>query len=480
MRKLFFYTFMLISLIISLAVYAQTGMKTSPIGVTDILSITMNLKDIFIGSSLLLSTMCFVWARALRSASMLNLALYFSIKALWILADEGISILTLFTDNSSLLRAEYALLAVGSMLMLMRFTVHLFTLKKETPFYYQLLRYLALLSLLTIPLSYFLSHLETWFVTQILTSIILLSLFYIARKIPGSHSRLPVIYTMMLLVQLGFNFISYIVYFSFTSISALNCLDMMAFWLMAIMVTYLMGRKYRGHLRDEKLTQQQVLNSAKASDIAQKKLLLLQQEGQEQLEFRVQERTLELNIALQELEAVNQELKEKNTLDELSGLFNRRYYDQKILAEFRRSRRNLTPLSIILVDIDHFKSVNDNYGHLTGDQCIVEVANMIKSLLRRSSDVGCRYGGEEFCIILPETDDKGALALAQEICQIVHQKNIVNDKNMISLTVSCGVATYQQEKNITPEVIFSCADKALYKAKQAGRDQVQVGLLTEI
>ena len=480
MRNLFFYTFMLISLIISLAVYAQTGMKTSPIGVTDILSITVNLKDIFIGSSLLLSTMCFVWARALRSASMLNLALYFSIKALWILADEGISILTLFTDNSSLLRAEYALLAVGSMLMLMRFTMHLFTLKKETPFYYQLLRYLALLSLLTIPLSYFLSHLETWFVTQILTSIILLSLFYIARKIPGSHSRLPVIYTMMLLVQLGFNFISYIVYFSFTSISALNCLDMMAFWLMAIMVTYLMGRKYRGHLRDEKLTQQQVLNSAKASDIAQKKLLLLQQEGQEQLEFRVQERTLELNIALQELEAVNQELKEKNTLDELSGLFNRRFYDQKILAEFRRSRRNLTPLSIILVDIDHFKSVNDNYGHLTGDQCIVEVASMIKSLLRRSSDVGCRYGGEEFCIILPETDDKGALALAQEICQIVHQKNIVNDKNIISLTVSCGVATYQQEKNITPEVIFSCADKALYKAKQAGRDQVQVGLLTEI
>jgi diguanylate cyclase (GGDEF)-like protein len=480
MRKLFFCTFILSSLIISLAVYAQTGMNTSPVGVTDILSTTMNLKDIFIGSSLLLSATYFVWARALRSTSMLNLALYFSIKSLWILAGEGISILTLFTDNSSLLRAEYALLAVGSILMLIRFTGHLFTLKKETPFYYQFLRYLALLSLFTIPFNYFLSHLEIWLVTQVLTSITLLSLFYITQKIPGSHSRLPVIYTMVLLVQLGFNFISYIVYFSSTSISVLNCLDMMAFWLIAIMVTYLMGRKYRGHLRDEKLTQQQVLNSAKASDIAQKKLLLLQQEGQEQLEFRVQERTLELNIALQELEAVNQELKEKNTLDELSGLFNRRFYDQKILAEFRRSRRNLTPLSIILVDIDHFKSVNDNYGHLAGDQCIVEVANMIKSLLRRSSDVGCRYGGEEFCIILPETDDKGALALAQEICQIVHQKNIVNDKNIISLTVSCGVATYQQEKNITPEVIFSCADKALYKAKQAGRDQVQVGLLAEI
>ena len=241
-----------------------------------------------------------------------------------------------------------------------------------------------------------------------------------------------------------------------------------------------MGRKYYYHLRDEKLSQQQVVASVKASDLAQQKLLALQEESQEQLESRVQERTLELNIALQELEAVNQELKEKNTLDELSGLFNRRYYDQKIMAEFRRSRRNLTPLSLVLIDIDRFKLVNDNYGHLIGDQCIIAVAKMIKSLLRRSTDVGCRYGGEEFCLILPETDDKGALALAQEICQSVREQQIFADELAIDLTVSCGVTTYQQEKNVTPEAIFASADRALYKAKQAGRDQVQVSLLSEI
>ncbi|MFB0999700.1 MAG: diguanylate cyclase, partial [Colwellia sp.] len=87
-------------------------------------------------------------------------------------------------------------------------------------------------------------------------------------------------------------------------------------------------------------------------------------EDTDALESKVQERTLELNIALQELEDANKELQEKNTLDELTGLYNRRFYDQKIQAEFRRSRRNLTPLSLVVIDIDYFKKVNDNYGHL--------------------------------------------------------------------------------------------------------------------
>ena len=100
---------------------------------------------------------------------------------------------------------------------------------------------------------------------------------------------------------------------------------------------------------------------------------------------------------------------------------------------------------------------------------------MIKSLLRRSADVGCRYGGEEFCLILPETDNKGALVLAQEICQSIRQHNICEEEHIIALTVSCGVTTYQQEKDVTPDIIFASADKALYSAKQAGRDQVHVG-----
>ncbi len=438
----------------------------------------LDLQAIFIGSSLILLLICFAWARALRSYSMVMLTFFFAVKSLDILVLSGLSLLGVFTDNHPLLKAEGVLFACLSSLILFAFTVKVFRLKKYQLSAHKLLFRLSFIMLLAVPLSYLLDHAGTRLLAQILTTTGLMVLLYIAKKIP--QNRLSLIFLLTLMVQLSFNFIAYLFNYWLFSAEATNFLAMLAFWVMAVMVAYLMGRKYYYHLRDEKLSQQKVLASAKASDLAQQKLLSLQEESQEQLESRVQERTLELNIALQELEAVNQELKEKNTLDELSGLFNRRYYDQKIMAEFRRSRRNLTPLSFVLIDIDRFKLVNDSYGHLAGDKCIIAVAKMIKSLLRRSTDVGCRYGGEEFCLILPETDDKGALALAQEICQSVRGQQIFDEELAIDLTVSCGVTTYQQEKDVTPEIIFASADKALYKAKQAGRDQVQVSLLSEI
>ncbi|WP_223271713.1 GGDEF domain-containing protein [Colwellia hornerae] len=192
----------------------------------------------------------------------------------------------------------------------------------------------------------------------------------------------------------------------------------------------------------------------------------------DELESKVQERTLELNIALQELEEVNKELEEKNTLDELTGLYNRRFYDQKILAEYRRSRRNLTPLSLLVIDIDHFKTVNDNYGHLAGDECLVAVAACIKSCLRRSADISCRYGGEEFCLILPETDSKGAMALAEELRESIASCQVSYNDIIINLTISCGISTYLQQKDVQAEHLFVVADQALYQAKHNGRNQV--------
>lgn len=198
------------------------------------------------------------------------------------------------------------------------------------------------------------------------------------------------------------------------------------------------------------------------------------QESQNELENKVQERTLELHIALQELEDVNRELAKKTTLDDLTGLFNRRYYDQKILAEYRRSRRNLSALSILVVDIDHFKKVNDTYGHLAGDQCLVAVAQQLKQALHRSSDVACRYGGEEFCLILPETEPAGAMAFAEELRLKISQLSVEYQGSVIPLTISCGVSCYQQQEGASPELLFSAADQALYQAKQQGRNQVQL------
>lgn len=193
----------------------------------------------------------------------------------------------------------------------------------------------------------------------------------------------------------------------------------------------------------------------------------------DELESKVQERTLELNIALQELEEVNKELEEKNTLDDLTGLYNRRFYDQKILAEYRRSRRNLTPLSLVVIDIDHFKKVNDTYGHLAGDECLIAVAACIKSCLRRSADISCRYGGEEFCLILPETDSQGAYALAEELRESIASCQVSYNNTIISLTISCGISTYLQQKDVQAEHLFAAADQALYQAKHNGRNQVR-------
>lgn len=434
----------------------------------------LHIQHVFIGSSLILLIMCFAWAKASRSYIMAVLALFFAIKSLSILAEGGISFLALIKNNPQLINAEGVFLTSLANILFFIFTVKLLALKKGEQKSYQLLWRLSIFIALTVPLSLIASANISWLLAHITSTISLFALLFITKKENAVDVDLLKIFTLILIVQLSFNILAYFLFYLGFATHIVNCLDMLAFWLMAIMVTYLVGYTYYCQLRDEKLAQQQALSSMRASELAQKELLIIQDESQEQLESRVQERTLELNIALQELEAVNQELQEKNTLDELSGLYNRRYYDQKIVAEFRRSRRNLTPLSLILVDIDHFKNVNDTYGHLTGDKCIVDVASLLKSLLRRSSDIGCRYGGEEFCLILPETDAQGALALAQEICQTVRQQKFYSNESIMKLSVSCGVTTYLQEKDITPEIIFEHVDKALYKAKKSGRDQVQV------
>jgi len=239
-------------------------------------------------------------------------------------------------------------------------------------------------------------------------------------------------------------------------------------------VIYLLNRK---HVNKQQYLAEELLkatNENKEIELAHQLLLEELQQSQGQLEEKVQERTLELHITLQELEESNQELKKKNTLDELTGLFNRRCYDEKILAEYRRSKRNLTPLSLVIIDIDHFKLVNDHHGHVAGDQCLIWLSTQMEKILRRSSDMAFRYGGEEFCLILPDTDAKGALVLAQALRQSIEQQVFQYENTVISLTISCGVSTYLQQKNIQPERLFIGADKALYQAKHNGRNQVQV------
>lgn len=225
--------------------------------------------------------------------------------------------------------------------------------------------------------------------------------------------------------------------------------------------------------------QAKALQHEKALLVAKDELLDVQQRNQDDLEYKVQERTLELEIALRELSDANRELENLNTIDPLTGIRNRRHFDKRLLAESRRSRREQTQLSVAMVDIDKFKAINDEHGHSVGDECIKFVAKKLQQQLRRSTDDVCRYGGEEFSVILPNTDVVGARQVLEAMRQAVESEPVLVDGLSINMTVSCGLATtiISQEKQELELLKF--ADEQLYGAKQNGRNQVHGAVFSE-
>ncbi|WFU12144.1 diguanylate cyclase (plasmid) [Rhizobium sp. CB3090] len=158
--------------------------------------------------------------------------------------------------------------------------------------------------------------------------------------------------------------------------------------------------------------------------------------------------------------------------DALTGIANRRVFDEVILTEFARARRNGSPLSLLLMDIDHFKSYNDTYGHLEGDKCLKAIGNVLRSVVMRTSDLAARFGGEEFAIVLPGTDRDGALALAELLRSALHQLAIPHRASSKSIvTTSIGVANmFDGSTFASAAELVEAADQALYDAKTKGRD----------
>jgi diguanylate cyclase (GGDEF)-like protein len=169
-------------------------------------------------------------------------------------------------------------------------------------------------------------------------------------------------------------------------------------------------------------------------------------------------------------EVVNyeQQLIEMNRKDVLTGIFNRRFFSQKIQEEFVRSRRHNRPLSLIMIDIDHFKQVNDNYGHQVGDEALKAFSSRVLKRIRKT-DVLARYGGEEFACLLPETSGSSALILARDLCRIIAEENWVCRDVKLQMTISIGIAERQPEMGDS-DALLKKADDALYEAK-AGRNQ---------
>ena len=181
------------------------------------------------------------------------------------------------------------------------------------------------------------------------------------------------------------------------------------------------------------------------------------------------------NVALmreiEERTKVQTELERIVTLDPLTELKNRRHFFELVQMEMERSQRYNRPLSMIMLDIDHFKMVNDQFGHLVGDKVIVEVSRRITKTLRKV-DVACRYGGEEFAILLPETPHDQAMMVANRLWRVISKQPAVSSELKISITASFGVASYEGGGSMTPDTLLDRADQALYIAKNNGRNQV--------
>lgn len=165
------------------------------------------------------------------------------------------------------------------------------------------------------------------------------------------------------------------------------------------------------------------------------------------------------------------ELSDLVRTDTLTGIANYRYFQQALEQEMERTQRSAQPTSLIMLDIDFFKKVNDRWGHEVGNQALIHIARLIVQTVRKL-DIPCRYGGEEFAIILPDTYLRACIPVAERLRQVIAQTPLTVDHQELQLTASLGIATYTNQQQTSAEELVGQADSYLYQAKDRGRNQV--------
>ncbi len=177
-----------------------------------------------------------------------------------------------------------------------------------------------------------------------------------------------------------------------------------------------------------------------------------------------------------ELKRHRDTLETLSTRDGLTGIPNRRRFDEVLTVEWLRGQREGAFMSLIMIDIDHFKLYNDNYGHIEGDDCLKKVATSLATAMSRPADFIARYGGEEFAVILPMTDHDGAITVAETLLEQIRELNLPHRHSLVAeqVTISLGVATMLPTREASSTILIDRADKALYAAKVAGRNRFTV------
>lgn len=197
----------------------------------------------------------------------------------------------------------------------------------------------------------------------------------------------------------------------------------------------------------------------------QKHMLEIQRRANKNLDKKVKERTTELEV-------INNQLQTASITDSLTQIKNRHYFDYKFPTEYRRAHRDQTDISLLMLDIDHFKQFNDNYGHQAGDEVLRKVAATIHNVVSRPGDTVFRYGGEEFIVLLPSTSKNGAYQIAENIRQHVANMSFQWQGATLSITISIGIASCTPDETTNKTELIKKADHFLYIAKDQGRNQV--------
>ncbi|MAL96986.1 MAG: hypothetical protein CL583_00905 [Alteromonadaceae bacterium] len=227
----------------------------------------------------------------------------------------------------------------------------------------------------------------------------------------------------------------------------------------AILLSFAMAHRMTYERRMREQAQQE-------SVAAQQQMLNNQIRANEDLDRIVRERT-------EELEKTNAKLKEISATDGLTNLLNRRAFEEAFLTEYKRAYRDKSSLAVLMIDLDHFKLINDQHGHPFGDLCLIRTAEVIRDNLRRPSDIAARYGGEEFILLLPNTDTQGAVCVAKNILESLSQTLMDDGERRLTITASIGVAARVPQDQVSRETLLKGADQNLYAAKESGRNRVE-------
>jgi len=184
------------------------------------------------------------------------------------------------------------------------------------------------------------------------------------------------------------------------------------------------------------------------------------------------EQNNKLAYAQKALQSANSALKKLSITDGLTQVYNRIYFEQEFRKEWRRCARQNQPISILMIDADHFKQINDNAGHMAGDQCLQAISRKLQQHFKRAGELVARYGGEEFVAMLPNTDQHKTLAVAEGLRSAIERMEFEYNGKIHRVTISIGASTTTPSSNTSPDNLLETADAALYEAKDRGRNTV--------